>query len=87
MGLIKLLTFLFVFNSYKYEERLGYDERYPVIKEKLYLNKIIENFEKKELLNYLQSTEINTLDKINKINYFYRNNNIKPANLLHGLDW
>lgn len=34
MGLIKLLTYLFVFKSYKYQERSGNDERYPLIEDK-----------------------------------------------------
>jgi hypothetical protein len=87
MGLIKLLTYLFVFKTYKSQCGLGYDERYPLIENKSALDKIIDNLEKKELLNYLQSNKINTLDKINKINEFYKNDNVRPANLLHGLDW
>lgn len=83
MGLIILLTYLFVFKSYKYQERLGNDERYPLIEEKKIMEKIIEIHKKKELLDDLQSNKINVVEKIKKINDFY-GNEIKPSNMLSG---
>lgn len=83
MSLLKFITYLFVFKIHKYQERLGNDERYPLIEEKFLLPKIIENHEKKELLEYLQSNNVSIIYKIKKINDFY-GNEVKPSNILSG---
>lgn len=57
--------------------------RYPLIEEKILLPKIIENHEKKELLEYLQSNNVSIIYKIKKINDFY-GNEVKPSNMLSG---
>ncbi len=53
MNLIGLLTYVFVFKNYKSKEMLGNDERFPLIQDKSLMPKIVENFQKKELLDYL----------------------------------
>ncbi len=83
MNLINFFTYLFVFKNYKYQDKLGYDERFPLIESKILIPKIIKNHQQKELLNYLESTNINEIDKTKKIHEYYKND-IKPHNILSG---
>jgi len=83
MNLIKLLTYLFALKIDNYKERFGNDERHPLIEENLLLPKIIENYEKKGLLEYLQSNNVTTIYKIQKIKDFYGNSQ-QTVNLLNG---
>jgi len=83
MNFIKIITYLFVFKNYEFQDKLGNDERFPIIEDKILTKKIIENHQKNELLNYLKLNSVSTYDKINKINYFY-GNMPKPINILNG---
>lgn len=83
MNLILLFTYLFAFKNHKSKEWLGTDQRFPLKEDKTLMPKIIENFKKKELLNYLRSDNINILIKVDAINKF-NNNTPKPFNLLNG---
>lgn len=83
MFLLILLNYLFIFQVRKYQERLGNDERYPLIDDRKETLKIIENFKKKELLEYLQSNNTNIINKINKVNEYY-GKMPKPMNLFNG---
>lgn len=83
MFLIRLLTYLFISMIYKYQEKLGNDERKPLSDEKTLLPKIIENYEKKKLLDYLKLDNITDFNKIKKIYDFY-GNNLNNMNLLNG---
>jgi len=78
-----LISYLFAFRNYKFQERLGYDERFPLTEDKTLIKKIIENHEKKELLVYLNSENVSIFDKINKISEFY-GNMPKPMNISSG---
>jgi hypothetical protein len=87
---LKLLIYLFTFKSNillfktnKYQISSGNDDRYPVSEEKITIEKIVENYHKKNLLDYLQSNKISIHDKINKLNEFYGNGPQSP-NLLSG---
>ena len=87
----KLLIYLFIlksntvlFKTNKYEISSGNDDRYPIIEEKT-IEKIVENYRKKQLLDYLQSNKISIYDKINKINELNGNGPQSP-NLLSGLE-
>jgi hypothetical protein len=84
MNLIFILTYLFGLKNYKSKKTSGKDERHPLVEEKTIINKCIENNQKKILLDYLQSNNINIYYKINSINEFYGNNNPKPFNLSSG---
>jgi hypothetical protein len=59
----------------------GNDERPNYVNNKLTIKKIYINFEKKQLLNYLQSDKISVFDKINIISV---NKTPKPINVLNG---
>ena len=83
MLVIKLLTYLFMSMNYKYQEKLGNDERKPFSDETTLLPKIIENYEKKKLLDYLKLDNITDFNKIKKIHDFY-GNNLNNMNLLNG---
>jgi len=71
---------------------LGYNYRYPLteIPDFLKLTKFKENIEKKHLLIFLQSNDVSTFDKVEKINDYYNNNLLKPGKLFNGgllKDW
>lgn len=93
--LLLFSIYLLLFNNYKGNLRLGNDERFPLKEDKIYnmekINHIIENYEKKKLLDLLKSDNYSSLYKINKINEFYGNSNIpKKNNILNGgllKDW
>lgn len=90
MNLISLLAYMFVFNNYKSKEWLGNDERFPLIEDKSLMPKVVENFEKKKLLDYLSSENTSLINKITAINLFYNTNIAKPFNLTNGglfKDW
>ena len=90
MNLIGLLTYVFVFKNYKSKEMLGNDERFPLIQDKSLMPKVVENFQKKELLDYLSSENVTLINKINAINMYYGTNTVKPINLTNGgllKDW
>jgi hypothetical protein len=73
----------FIFQLRKYHERLGNDERYPLIDDRKEMLKIIENFKKKELLEYLRYNNTNIINKMYKVNEYY-GKMPKPMNLLNG---
>ena len=84
MNLIILFTYLFKFKNYKSKELLGNDERFPLKEEKIFMPKIIENYKKKELLDYLRSNDINILIKVDAVNKFNNYNIPKQYNLSNG---
>ena len=83
MNLIKIIMYLFVSNSNNLKDRFGYDERFSLTEDKTLIKNIVENYQKKELLEYLQSNKTNIIDKLNKIQIFY-GNNPKQVNLSSG---
>jgi hypothetical protein len=86
---ILYLFYLFVFNNYK-NEKLGTDQRYPLVENTLDLDSIIKNNNKKILLDFLKSKDISIYDKIKKLDEFDNSNTIKPINIFKcGLftDW
>lgn len=79
-----------ILKNKKSSEFLGNDERFPLIEEKNLISKIIENYKKKDLLDYLKSNNINILNKVNTINKVNNNNIPKSINLKSGgllKDW
>ena len=72
MNLVSLLTYLFVLK--KINNKSGNDERYELVEDKSLMSKIIENYQKKELLDYLTSDKIIIFNKIDSINNFYGTN-------------
>ena len=88
MNLVSLLTYLFVLK--KINNKSGNDERYELVEDKSLMSKIIENYQKKELLDYLTSDKISIFNKIDSINKFYGTNIPKSFNLTSGglfKDW
>ena len=77
------LFYLFVFNNYK-NEKLGIDQRYPLVEDKTDLVNIIKNNNNKLLLDYLKSEDISIYDKIKKLDEFDNSNTIKPINIFKG---
>jgi len=67
--------------DYTYKHILGNDERYSKNEtDTKEINKIIENFHKKKLLNILQDDKVSINTKLDLL----KDNNIKPANLKSG---
>lgn len=89
MNLITLFMYLFAFKKDNSKGVLGNDNRFPPVTEENLMPKIVENYKKKILLDYLSSDSVNIYYKIKAINMFY-GNNPKPLNLTGGglfKDW
>lgn len=81
-----ILFYLLLFTNNLIKDKKGYDERLvnPYDNDKITIDKINEQIEKKILLDLLQSTKLNIYEKINILNKNKEINIPKPINLYNG---
>ena len=94
MNLMFLISYLIELKNVRFNRKNGYDQRYNIIEDKSALKKIIENNEKKNVLNCLESNNVSLIYKLNKIDelnkLYYEDSDPKIGNLSKGglfCDW